>query len=182
VSMRKKYANMPKLRSANLLAALAGQITQLLEGHGKIHPNANNSTLAALNLIGFYDGCSNVELSRALRLSHTATVRLVDKLEASKLVVVRRGTDKRSVAMSLTDTGRERVKEVLRVRCLLLADLIEALTPEQTRSLDAITETLLKSMVTAVGDGDHICRLCDQTACPEEACPVHQKAVAVEGG
>ena len=168
---------MSKLRTANLLGALAGEITDRIERQGKLHPNQTSSATAALNVIGFYEGCSNGALGRALGLSHTATVRLVDKLELAGLVNSETGTDKRSVALRLTDLGRDRTRCVIRERCLRLGDFIAALTPEQRRQLDEIAETLLKSMVDAAQDADHICRLCDGTACPPRRCPVHQKAV-----
>jgi DNA-binding MarR family transcriptional regulator len=171
---------MSKLRTANLLGALSGEIAGRLERHGKLHPNETSSSAAALNVIGFYEGCSNGALSRALGLSHTATVRLVDKLELAGFVLSEMGTDKRSVALRLTDLGRERARAVIRGRCLLLGDFVDVLTPQQRRQLDEIAETLLKSMVEAAQDADHICRLCDEAACPPGRCPVHQKAVALE--
>jgi len=150
---------MSKLRTANLLGALAGEITDRIERQGKLHPNQTSSATAALNVIGFYEGCSNGALGRALGLSHTATVRLVDKLELAGLVHSETGTDKRSVALRLTDLGRDRARSVIRERCLRLGDFIGALTPAQRRQLDEIAETLLKSMVNAAQDADHICRL-----------------------
>jgi MarR family transcriptional regulator, negative regulator of the multidrug operon emrRAB len=171
---------MSKLRTANLLGALAGEIADRIEREGRLHPNETSSATAALNVIGFYEGCSNGALSRALGLSHTATVRLVDKLEFAGLVRSEAGTDKRSVALRLTDLGRDRARRVIHERCLRLGDFIDALTPRQRRQLDGIAETLLKSMVEAAQDADHICRLCDGSACPTRRCPVHQKAVALE--
>lgn len=171
---------MRRLRTANLLGALALEIAGRLDKHGKLHPNETSSAAAALNVIGFYEGCSNGALSRALGLSHTATVRLVDKLEAANLVTSATGSDRRAVALRLTDLGREKAREVVHERCVLLGDIINVLTPEQQRHLDAIAEILLKSMVEAAEDADHICRLCDDVACPPEQCPVHQRAVALE--
>jgi MarR family transcriptional regulator, negative regulator of the multidrug operon emrRAB len=171
---------MSKLRTANLLGALAGEVANRIERQGKVHPNETNSAAAALNVIGFYEGCSNGALSRALGLSHTATVRLVDKLELAGFVLSEIGTDKRSVALRLTDLGRERTRIVIRERCMRLADVIDVLTAQQRRQLDDIAETLLKSMVTAARDADHICRLCDDAACSPARCPVHQKATALE--
>jgi len=167
---------MSRLRTANLLGALAGVIAERLERHGKTHPNETSSAAAALNVIGFYEGCSNGELAQALGLSHTATVRLVDKLETNGLVISGTGADRRAVALRLTKAGRERARKVVRTRCLLLADLVSLLTPKQQGQLDAIAETLLRTMVNAARDADHICRLCDGDACPEEACPVHLAA------
>ena len=176
----KKPKRMAKLRTANLLGALAMEIAGRLERRGRRHPNETSSAAAALNVIGFYEGCSNGALSRALGLSHTATVRLVDKLEAAGLVVSEPGADKRVVALRLTELGRERARADVRERCVLLADVVELLTPAQRQSLDEVLEVLLKSMVRAAQDADHICRLCDGEACPPEQCPVHQKAVALE--
>jgi len=171
---------MSKLRTANLLGALAGEVADRIERQGKVHPNETNSAVAALNVIGFYEGCSNGALSRALGLSHTATVRLVDKLELAGFVLSEIGTDKRSVALRLTDLGRERTRTVIRERCMRLADVIDVLTAQQRRQLDDIAETLLKSMVAVALDADHICRLCDDAACSPSRCPVHQKATALE--
>jgi len=171
---------MSKFRTANLLGALAGEIAGRIERHGKAHPNETSSAAAALNVIGFYEGCSNGALSRALGLSHTATVRLVDKLEAAGQVMSETGIDRRSVALRLTDLGRERARAVVHERCVLLGDYIDVLTPEQRRQLDDIAETLLRSTVKAAQDADHICRLCDGTECPPERCPVHLKALALE--
>ena len=169
-----------KLRTANLLGALAKEIAARLERHGRQHPNETSSAAAALNVIGFYEGCSNSALSRALGLSHPATVRLVDKLEEAGLVRSKVGTDKRSVALRLTGPGRTRAREAARQRCVLLGDIIDILTPERRQQLDAIAETLLRSLVLAAADADHICRLCDTRACPPVKCPVHQKALALE--
>jgi len=171
---------MSKLRTANLLGALAGEVADRIERGGKLHPNETSSATAALNVIGFYEGCSNGALSRALGLSHHATVRLVDKLALSGLVRSERGTDKRAVALRLTKLGQECARAVIHDRCLRLCDFIDVLTPRQRRQLDAIAEVLLKSMVNAAQDADHICRLCDGSACPTRRCPVHHKAVALE--
>lgn len=171
---------MSRLRTANLLGALAMEVADRAEKHGRLHPNETNSATAALNVIGFYEGCSNGALSCSLRLSHTATVRLVDKLEAAGLVVSEPGADKRAVALRLTELGRERARAAVHERCVLFADVIDALSMSQQRHLDQILEILLRSMVTAARDADHICRLCDGEECPPEQCPVHQKALAFE--
>ena len=171
---------MSKLRTANLLGALATEIAGRAERHGRLHPNETSSATAALNVVGFYEGCSNGALSRALGLSHTATVRLVDKLEAAGLVISEPGADKRAVSLRLTDLGRERARNHVHERCVLLGDLVDVLTPSQQRRLDKILETLLGSMVKAAEDADHICRLCDGEECPPEWCPVHRKAFALD--
>lgn len=171
---------MSKLRTANLLGALAGTISDRLEAQLRVHPNQNSSSAAALNLISLYEGCSNAMLSAGLKLSHPATVRLVDKLEAAGLVESRTGVpDRRAVALFLTPAGRARAREILQQRCVALEAVTDLLSAEQRRQLDGIAETLLAALTTTPFEGGHICRLCDEVICPEDICPVHKKAAAL---
>lgn len=170
---------MSKLRTANLLGALACEVTETLARRLKAHPNQTDSAAAALNLISLYEGGSNGALSQALQLSHPATVRLVDKLEAAGLVERRPGAgDRRAVALFLTGAGRARAREVVEGRCVALGEFVDVLSPEQRAQLDGIAETLLRAMTRSAAEAGHICRLCDVIACPEDRCPVHQAAVA----
>jgi DNA-binding MarR family transcriptional regulator len=167
------------LRTANLLGALAGEVTDRLERLIKLHPNQTDSAAAALNVIALYEGCSNAQLSRTLRLSHPATVRLLDKLEAEG-AVERRGTDdKRAVALYLTKKGRARSKVTLISRCEALRDIVGPLSIRERDQLSKLLEKLLRPLVTIPQDGDYICRLCDSIACPPDDCPVHQAAVTL---
>jgi DNA-binding MarR family transcriptional regulator len=164
------------------LGALAGAIGDRLESELKSHPNQTDSASAALNLIGFYEGCTNGALSISLGLSHTATVRLVDKLESQGFVERRAAEDdQRAVALHLTRKGRTRLRQVLGARCAALCDVIASLSPAEERQLGALTEKILRAVTKSARDADHICRLCDETACPARTCPVHQKALALEG-
>lgn len=168
---------MTKLRTANLLGALAVAVSDKLDNHLKSHPNQTDSSAAALHLLGLFEGCSNSQLSAALKLSHPATVRLIDKLEADGLATSKPGTDRRSVALFLTAAGRKRVRAILQERCVALEAIVDALSPQQRTQLDGIAETLLRSFATSPVEGAYICRLCDEIACPPERCPVHSEAV-----
>ena len=168
---------MSKARTANLLGALAGAVVDEFEAPLKAHANQNTSSVAALKLIGDAGGCSNAELSQALRLSHPATVRLVDKLEAAGLVESRVGADRRAVALHLTEAGRRRVRALLDERASALDAIVDVLPAEQRRQLDLIAETLLRALTETPLEGAHICRLCDEHACPDGRCPVHRRAL-----
>ena len=176
MSEARHSANM---RAANLLGAVALELVGRVEQRTKRHPNETSSSMAALNVIGFYEGCSNNALSQALGLSHTATVRLVDKLEAAGLVVSERGEDKRSVCLSLTPAGRQRGQELVSERCRYLCTTLDILSPEDVAHLSRISEQLLRAMVDDVADAAHICRLCDETACASDHCPVHEKVLEI---
>jgi DNA-binding MarR family transcriptional regulator len=166
-----------RLRTANLLGALALEVTGRLQRQLRAHPNATDSSMAALNVLGFYDGCSNTALARALKLSHTATVRLVDKLEAAGLVEARPGDDRRATALHLTASGRARARALLQDRCAALGDVVDLLDPAEQALLARVAETMLARLTNSEAEADHICRLCDEIACPPDQCPVHQAAL-----
>jgi DNA-binding MarR family transcriptional regulator len=166
---------MGKTRTANLLGALAGAVVDDFQALLKEHPNQNTSSVAALKLLGDADGCSNLELSQALKLSHPATVRLVDKLEAAGLVERREGADRRAVALHLTPAGRRRMHVMLDRRTSALDAIVDVLSAEQRDHLDRIAETLLRELTHTPLAGARICRLCDEHACPAGSCPVHQR-------
>ena len=174
---------MTRLRTANLLGALAGEVTERLERRLKSHPSQTDSAAAALNVLSFWDGASNGELARVLGLSHTATVRLVDRLEAEGLVESQAGRDRRAVALHLTEAGRARAKAVLADRCAALSEVTDVLTPSEQTVLAGLLEKMLRGVTTGGMMGAaHICRLCDEVVCPEGECPVHLRAVELEKG
>lgn len=171
-----------RARAANLLGALALEVAERGARQARAHPNATTSSLAALNLIGAYAGCSNSALARALGLSHTATVRLVDKLEAAGLVTSGTGADRRAVALHLTPEGVERVRAAITARRRDVDDLLAILPADDVAHLARIAGVLLAAMVESGDDADHLCRLCDENSCPDARCPVHSRAVALERG
>lgn len=165
-----------RLRTANILGALSLAISDKLLTQLKEHSRQNDTSAAALNVIGCAEGISNGQLGTALGITHSATVRLLDKLVESQLVEVRTGTDKRAVAIFLTGTGRERVAEVLESRSLILGSIVDRLNCDQRNQLNAIAETLLEQFTEGPVHSMHICRLCDAVSCPTDRCPVHIKA------
>lgn len=170
--MTKKKPNAD-LRVANLLAALSGEVQRRGIDRSDRHPNATESSAAALNLIGLMDGCSNGALASALRLSHPATARLIDKLVGEGLVTTGRADDRRAVALRLTAAGRAEARAIVAGRVEAVAGLLDALKPAQRRALADIAETLLRAAATDFGEAMHICRLCDDQVCVPERCPVH---------
>ena len=170
-------ATMPRLRTANLLGALAGEVNERLDRRLRTHPNQTDTSAAALALMSYYEGLSNAELAAGLGLSHPATVRLADKLEAAGFVETRPGRDRRAVALHLTDAGRVRARQILADRCVAVAEVTDALDAGEQAQLAALLEKMLRSLTGDMADAVHICRLCDETVCPEATCPVHQAAL-----
>lgn len=164
---------MSRLRTANLLAAFAGEITERVDAELKTHPNQTDSTLAALNVMGFWDGITNAELAKALKLSHTATVRLVDKLEAQGLVEAGAGEDKRATYLHLTAAGKKAAQPTLMARCVAVDGYLDSLSAAEEAQLAKLLEKLISPLATDDFAISHFCRLCDFASCPGDKCPMH---------
>src|ERR1700743_2823226 len=164
---------MSRLRTANMLAAFAGEVSERVADVLKSHPNQTDSAPAALNIMSFWEGITNAELARALKLSHTATVRLVDKLEAQGFVETRKGEDKRATHLYLTPAGAEAVRPALVARCAAVEGYLEVLTAAEQKQFAALLEKLMRPLGTDGFAVSHFCRLCEFTACPGDTCPMH---------
>ena len=120
-------------------------------------------------------------LARLLHISHPATVRLVNRLEAEGLVERRPGgDDARSRALVLTDAGQRAALAAARKRLEILDQLLSSLTAAERRQLEPVIGKLLGALTSDRWDARHICRLCDIPTCQMPACPVDQ-AIAEPG-
>ena len=158
--------------SINVLGALALAVSDRVQaaaeevsGHGASGPAA----LAALD--GFAAGGSIDELRRTLGITHSGTVRLVDRLAAARLVERRAGSDARTVSIHLTHRGRRVARRVAVAREAALEAIMAGLAPAQRELLFSLVSELLAGLD---GDPRRVCRLCDREACRRGAggCPV----------
>lgn len=162
-------------RTANIVGAMCLAISDKLNGELKEHSRQNDTSIAALNVIGLSEGLSNGQLGATLGITHSATVRLVDKLVEALFAEVRPGLDKRTVAIFLTDAGRTKVTQSLENRIHTLTGIVAVLSKEQREQLDSIAETLLGYFTETPEQAMHVCRLCEMVSCPLERCPAHLK-------
>ena len=158
-------------RTANLLGAVALTLADELQSAAAAVAGHGASGPAALVLLGDLAGGATIEeLRRALGLTHSGTVRLVDRLVAGDLVERRVGGDARSLSLHLTPAGRRTARRVLAARETVLERALIALESRQRaefeRSLDAVLHELR-------GSRRRICRLCDSGACGR--CPVQDE-------
>jgi DNA-binding MarR family transcriptional regulator len=171
-------AHLSDDRLANLLGALALTITD--RTRDAICSTAGSSTSATSAIIHLSHAPPNgIEtLRRVLALSHSATVRLIDRLSAEGLVErAPAGRDRRSVVLSLTERGREVARIVERDRLDALRRTLEAtLSSEQRLQLTALVEIMLNGLTDREPALWRICRLCCFAACPD--CPVAASADA----
>jgi DNA-binding MarR family transcriptional regulator len=136
---------------------------------------------AALSALHEWAGGRTIEtLAGGLRLSHSRTVRVVDRLEEQGLARrARDPADGRGVLVHLTPAGCRAGRAVLDARA---AALEQALQPDERRELAPLAERLLARATTSRRTAGAICRLCDAHACghAEGRCPVTRAADAVE--
>lgn len=163
--------DMDDTRTLNLLGALALALSDDIHtamadrlGHGAAAP-------AALVLVGNNPGQSIEFLSHALYLSHSGTVRLVDRLVRAGLLARQAGSDGRSVALHLTQHGSTAVQAMLTARQQVLAHALAGVSQVQQAQLVPLLEQMLRNLPTSTQHADHICRLCDEAACTPATCP-----------
>ena len=168
---------MKHARTANLLGALTialgdrvTETTSESAGHGAAAPSA---------LVTMYQtpGLTIAALARVLGLSHAGTVRLVDRLAADGLVTRRRagvgaGADGREVALHLEPNGTRTARAVLHARAAVLDAALSTLAARDVALLERVLSRVLTVLSTDPDVADHICRLCDEGACPTATCPV----------
>jgi DNA-binding MarR family transcriptional regulator len=159
-------------RTANLLGALALALGDELRAATETGAAHGASAPAALVVIGTYPGRTIDALRPALGLSHSGAVRLVDRLAADGLVVRGAGTDGRSVSLQLTPSGRSAMRALLAERRRALDTPVAALTAQERRQLERISEKLLTAMTRTEAQASQFCRLCDESVCPTARCPV----------
>jgi MarR family transcriptional regulator, negative regulator of the multidrug operon emrRAB len=162
-------------REANLLGALAIAVADRLHEARAGDDGRGLTATAALNHLRLRPGQNIDFLARLLHISHPATVRLVNRLEAEGLVERRPDEDDaRSRALVLTPAGQRAALAAARKRLEVLDQMLSPLTAAERRQLEPALEKLLGALTTDRWDARHICRLCDLPTCQIPACPVDQ--------
>ena len=157
-------------RIANLLGALSLAVMDRIEQGAREVVGRGGETPAALIVIGYGQGMTNDKLRRILGLSHSGTVRLVDRLVSDRLVERRPGKDGREVALYLTASGTAARGDLLASRISAVASLLDVLSPTEAKQLGTLLRELLARQDTSEMDRFTICRMCDDRVCAN--CPL----------
>ena len=128
--------------------------------------------LVALN--GTASGGSIDALAGIVGLSHSGTVRLVDRLERNGHVERQRGADQRSAALVLTPAGRRLARQILTRRNAEMHSVLALLTTGEQGALVRVAERVMHELGVADHAEGRLCRLCDLEACgaARGRCPV----------
>jgi MarR family transcriptional repressor of emrRAB len=138
---------------------------------------------ALVALREFLEDATIQQLSDVIGLTHSATVRLVDRLVADGYVVRQgSGRDGRTVGIRLTKAGTDAAERVRQARRRAIEEVLTALSDQERRALATQVDKLLVGVARrrlesrALGEpvSGWMCRLCDLGACgrPEGRCPV----------
>jgi DNA-binding MarR family transcriptional regulator len=161
-----------ELRDLNVIGAFALALADDFKGAMQDLADSNESACSALVVIGQESGLSVDRLSKVLRLSQPGTVRLVDRLAEGKLVERKTGSDRRTVALRLTDAGKRQVKSLMIGRQHALLEALRGLDDWERSTLSAIASKVLRGLEHSAVECDRRCRLCDDAVCPDQTCPM----------
>ena len=167
-----------RARVQNLLGALSVGIGDRIQAAASEGVGYAGETAAAIVQIGTTPRMSIEELSDTLMLSHSAVVRLIAKLTALDLVERVSGEDRREVRLVLTRTGKTTVKGIMASRVAILSSLTDALPNKDVAALGQFLELMLERIAHSHKEAVHICRYCDEDACPQDRCPTRSSGGA----
>jgi MarR family transcriptional regulator, negative regulator of the multidrug operon emrRAB len=162
-------------REANLLGAISLAVAERTDQAVQAAAARGGAAPAAIvALATFLDGSSLDVMRRPLGLSHSAAVRLADRLAADGLVRREPGADARSVSIRLTEEGDRLAARIRAERERALEEVLAPLSRTEREELTRLHERLLGGITGGRADAGHICRLCDAEACGHEQgrCPV----------
>ncbi len=178
----------PLQRLANLVGALATGVTDGMQEAMCAAAGVDAASASALvALLDFCPGGSVQYLSSVVGLTHSGTVRLVDRLAGAGYVTRVRGGDARSRSLTLTPSGATLARRVRRSRARGIAQMLATLPEPDRARLTELAEMLVGTLARqrlarrARGDapsGGALCRTCDFAACGRDSgrCPAARSA------
>jgi MarR family transcriptional repressor of emrRAB len=177
-------------RLANLLGALStGLIDGVEEATSEAAQLDEAAAVALIALLDFSPRGSVKTLSQVLGLTHSGTVRLVDRLVSAGYVKRVPARDARSRSPILTTTGATVARRVRIARERAIARPFGKLSDVERATLTGLCERLVSAVTKqrleqrAAGftpAGGALCRMCDFAACGRDkgTCPAAEAAAA----
>lgn len=163
----------PRAATANVLGALALVITDQLDAATSPAGGGGSATAALSALDQFLDKPSVTRLRDVLGLTHSGTVRLLERLDTAGLITRGAGPDGRTRSIRLTPRGRRSARSAAEQRAAYLDAVLDGLTASELQTLHDLLARLMTQAVNLKDSGAWICRRCDLRACsrPEGHCP-----------
>jgi len=150
-----------EMHLSNKLAALSLAVTDAaIAPDDELAPTAVAALITAANTQPLSIG----EIAAIVGLTHSATVRLVDRLEGVGLFRRQRRVG-REVMVEITPAGRRRAQGLQDRRLARTATFVEGLTDDERQLLDGLIERMLRDHVERGNDRRRICRMCSRRHC-----------------
>jgi MarR family transcriptional repressor of emrRAB len=159
-------------RLENMLGAFGVAVSDSMDDAFGEACAVGDSAPAALILIHENPDTRIEALARYLALSHSGTVRLVDRLSEAGWVARETCEDKRAVVLVLTKAGEKVAERLLESRRKSLGKALSGISAADRKLLERLLPQLLNNLVTDRSQADHTCRYCDSGACEREGCPL----------
>jgi MarR family transcriptional regulator, negative regulator of the multidrug operon emrRAB len=166
---------MSHAREANMLGTLALAVADRVRAATEdVAPHGASAPAALVALHEFLGTPTIDELARVLGLTHSGTVRLVDRLCAAGLLERTRTSDPRARALRLTDAGDAAAVRIRDARIRAVADFLAPLPAERRAVFADLLASLLEPLAVDRPTARRLCRMCDVHACghDEGTCPV----------
>lgn len=159
--------------TANILGALAVLIQDRVESAWQSSLDLSPMAAAALVQIDNEPGSSIEAVAGRIGLTHSATVRVIDKLAERGLVEKDRARkDARAQSLTLSKPGKRLAQQLHEARNQVTDDLLAGLVPEQRTALEQAVRAILHRCVEPGREADVTCRVCDDRRCSPEICPI----------
>ncbi|MDK9697757.1 MAG: MarR family transcriptional regulator [Siculibacillus sp.] len=161
---------------ANRLATFATLLADAVHADAE---DLSASAAAALVTLRRNGPTAILDIARTIGLTHSATVRLIDRLEKDWLVrrLSRKG---REVKVELTARGRRRAGQFQDKRIAAAETLMAVLDSDEIEVLARAVDKMLEVPIDGRETADHVCRACDGDGCRAENCPVDAAAERFE--
>ena len=169
---------------ANVVGALAIALADRIGDATAAAAGVEGVPAAALVALHEWAGGKPIQtLADGLRLSHSRTVRVIDRLQDAGLAVRARDPgDGRSALVDLTPAGAEAARCTMAARADVLQRALAPLDAASRAGLAQLAEQILEGLTDGRRAARANCRLCDAHACGhhEGRCPVTRGANAAE--
>ena len=159
--------------AANVLGALSLLIQDRVESAWQGELDLSPMAAAALVQIDNDPGSSIELIASHIGLTHSATVRLIDKLAERGLVEKDRARkDARAQSLTLSRAGKRVAQQLHALRNRVIDGLLGGLDQGQREGLKEAIRAILHRCVEPGREADVTCRVCDDRRCTPDICPI----------
>ncbi len=170
----RRGARADRAFTANVLGTLALAVAdRVAVGTARVARHGANAPAALVTLL-WYPDRPIAFLADRLQITHPGAVQLVDRLERDRLVERIPAVDGRTKLLALTADGERTALAVLGARRDVLERALAALDDGQVRALADTAGAMLEAITDDLLTSEHMCRMCDELACPDARCPVER--------